>query len=613
MSFLIRGFLFALLLKTSLFALDVDKKTTHETLLPYSWIYLDHNRSDTIQTIQDKDFQTNSKEMLSYGYSPDFDVWVRFDLNNTTPLTLRKIVEYENPLTSQILLYETNPDKLLAKDGLLNTAKDRKSIHPSFKITLKPYQTKTFYIKATSEVTTLIVKLNLWDEDAFYKKEMHYQFILALFFGAMGIIIIYNFIIYLNTRDKSYLYYVLAFIGITMHHLLYRGIANLYILSHDGTLATIKYSSFIVAVPTLFLALFTISILNTKQYPKLNRFLNYSVGTFIFVTILFFLLDFNQLRSIAPVVLLFILFGTTIYALVKNNRQAKFIMIGWILFFTSALLMFLSSWGIYDIFVTYPYYTELSITSEAIIFSISLADKIKQLSEEKLTAQNNLISYQKEESKRLSHIIEEKTGDLRKSLDEKKLLLRELNHRVKNSMQTIISFLRLQRDETRNKEGKTILQNVENKVFAINNLYALLHTKENISTVNAYDYFSSLIDNVRQSFQKPHITIQLKSKIDLPSDDAVYCGFILNEAITNIYQHAFNHTDKGKVFVVLEKQIDQYHLMIKDDGIGFTQNETKDTLGMIIIHSLAKDQLSGEINIDSSDGTKIDIFWGNNG
>ncbi|MEJ2489312.1 MAG: 7TM diverse intracellular signaling domain-containing protein, partial [Sulfurovaceae bacterium] len=427
-----------------------------------------------------------------------------------------------------------------------------------------------------------------------------------------GIIIIYNLIIYLSTRDRSYLYYVLAFVGITVHHLFYRGVANLYILSHEGVLATIKYSSFIVAIPTLFLALFTMSILNTKQYPKLNRFLNYSVGAFILLTILFFLLDLNQLRSIAPVVLLFILFGTTIYALLRNNRQARFIMIGWILFFTSALLMFLSSWGIYDIFVSYPYYTEFSITAESVIFSLSLADKIKQLGEERIVAQNKLISYQEEETDRLSHIVEDKTGALKKSLEEKKLLLRELNHRVKNSMQTIVSFLRLQRDETKSKDGRMILQNVENKVFAINDLYALLNTKENISTVNAHDYFSSLISNVQKSFQKPHIAINLDTKIQLNSDDAVYCGFILNEAITNIYQHAFNHTNFGEAFVTLNESDNVYHFMIKDNGIGFTYDAMSDTLGITIIETLAKNQLGGELRIDTENGTEINILWSNN-
>ncbi len=600
------------LFNSFLFALDIDAKKTFYELLPHAQIYIDHNRSDTIHTVKDKEFQPNSKKMLSYGYSPDFDVWIRFDLNNTSSQTIHRIIEYENPLTSNIMLYEANPDRLLAKDGLLDTAENRKSIHPSFKITLLPNESKTFYIKATSDITTLIVQMKLWDEDAFYKEEIHYQFILALFFGAMSIIIIYNLIVYLSTRDRSYLYYVLAFIGITMHHLLYKGVANLYILPHEGILTTIKYSSFIVAIPTLFLALFTMSILNTQQYPKLNRFLNYSIGAFIFLTILFFLLDLNQLRSITPVVLLFILFGTTIYALLRNNRQAKFITIGWILFFTSALLMFLSSWGIYDIFVSYPYYTEFSITAESVIFSLSLADKIKQLGKEKIAAQNKLISYQEEETDRLSRIVENKTGALKKSLEEKKLLLKELNHRVKNSMQTIVSFLRLQRDETQSKEGKVILQNLENKVFAINDLYALLNTQENISTVNAYDYFSSLIGNVQKSFQKPYITINLETKAELNSDDAVYCGFILNESITNIYQHAFNHTNSGEALITLDKSDNIYHFMIKDNGIGFTYDSLSDTLGLTIIDTLAKNQLGGELRIDTENGTEINILWSNN-
>jgi len=179
-------------------------------------------------------------------------------------------------------------------------------------------------------------------------------------------------------------------------------------------------------------------------------------------------------------------------------------------------------------------------------------------------------------------------------------------------MQTIISFLRLQRDETKSKEGRMILQNIENKVFAINDLYALLNTKENISTVNAHDYFSSLISNVQKSFQKPHITINLDTKTQLKSNDALHCGFILNEAITNIYQHAFNHTNSGEAFVTLDKSDNVYHFMIKDNGIGFTYDATSDTLGMTIIDILAKNQLGGELRIDTENGTEINILWSNN-
>ncbi len=604
--------IFFMLFSHYLFALDIDKKITFIELLPHSQIYIDKTKSITIETVQNEKFQPVTQKILGFGYSPDFNVWIRFTLSNTSTQAIDKIIEYENPLTSHIAFFE-NTNKLLLKDGLLDTAKDRRSIHPILKITLQPNESKTFYIKASSTITTLIIKLNLWNSDAFYKKEIRYQFILALFFGAMGVIIIYNFIIYLSTREKSYLYYVFAFIGITIHHLLYRGVANLYLLSPEYTAKLIEFSSFIVAIPVFFLALFTKTVLDLKQYPRIYRILNYYLIAFPILIILLYILNLNQYRSLFPVILLFLLFLITLYALLKKNRQAKFVMVGWILFFTSGLFMYLSSLGFYDIFTSFPHYTEFSLIAEAVAFSLLLADRMKQLHEERLTIQNNFIAYQKGETKRLSEIVEEKTSDLEKSLNEKKLLLKELNHRVKNSMQTIISFLRLQSDETEDRKTQIVLQNLENKVFAINDLYALLHTTENISTVSAYDYFSLLINNVHKSFQKPHITIHLSTDININSDDAVYCGFILNEAITNSYQHAFNHTKEGEVFISLSKKNNVYHFTIKDNGIGYTKTYATDTLGMMIIESLATIQLDGEILIDSSEGVEINISWKDNG
>jgi len=250
---------------SSIFALDINEQTIHTELLSHSQIYIDYNKSATIENIKNKNFKPNGEKVLGFGYSPDFYVWIKFTLTNTSDKPLHKIIEYGNPLTSYVELYDSKTEKLLAKDGLLSVRENRKSIHPNFKVILKPNESKIFYIKAYSNITTLIVKLDLWDYDAFYKKEIHYQLILALFFGAMGIIIIYNFIIYLSTRDKSYLYYVLSFMGITFYYLLYKGVASLYLIPTEVLITLIGFSSFIVAIPVFFLALFTKSILELNE------------------------------------------------------------------------------------------------------------------------------------------------------------------------------------------------------------------------------------------------------------------------------------------------------------------------------------------------------------
>jgi two-component sensor histidine kinase len=193
------------------------------------------------------------------------------------------------------------------------------------------------------------------------------------------------------------------------------------------------------------------------------------------------------------------------------------------------------------------------------------------------------------------------------------LLLKELNHRVKNSIQTIVSFLRLQIDEIEEKKTQQILINIENRILSISHLYALLYTKENICFVNTHEYFSLLIEDIETSYAMPHIKIELQTEVNISSEYAIYCGFILNETITNSLQHAFVGQDSGHILIYLKKEDDLYKLSLYDNGIGYNENNNSDSLGLIIIETLVLTQLQGSLNIDSKNGTKIEIAWRDNG
>ncbi|MBU1668383.1 sensor histidine kinase [bacterium] len=274
--------------------------------------------------------------------------------------------------------------------------------------------------------------------------------------------------------------------------------------------------------------------------------------------------------------------------------------------------MYLSSLGIVDIFSYIPYYTEISVTIESLILSFLLADKIKQLHKEKITLQENFITYQKEEKKKLSNMVEEKTEALKVSLEEKELLLKELNHRVKNSIQTIVSFLRLQIDEIEERKTQQILMNIENRIMSISHLYALLYTKENICFVNTHEYFSLLVEDIETSYAMPHITIEIKTEINIASEYAIYCGFILNEVVTNSLQHAFKERKKGHILVHLRKEKNCYKLLFCDNGIGYKENSDEESLGLVIIETLVLSQLQGTLKIDSTSGVQIEIEWRDN-
>ncbi len=592
-----------------LYALTLSESLPVQPLLPHAQIYIDYNRSESIDTISDKPFTQTDKERIGFEYSPDFAVWVRFVLENPTDHPLKRIVEYTNPLSMEVLLYDGDRKALLYQSGLAHGS-PLYSINPAFEITLPPHTQTLYYLKASTDVTTLIVGLKLWQLHAFWQHESRHQFILALFFGAMAIIILYNLVIYLSVRERVYLYYVIAFAGIVIHHLFYRGVAEAYFFSPEHAAHIVRYAAFIVALPTFFLALFTKEVLRLEQYPRLNRMLHYSLVLFVPAVFVTYFFDLNSLRSLFPVLLLLMLFGITLYALWHRNRQAKFIMAGWIILAASGTMMFLSSKGYFDIFTHLPYFVEITLLTETLLFSLLLADRLKQLRVEKIASQQKLISYQQNEEERLKMLVDTRTAQLKQSVKETEMLLQELNHRVKNSIQTIVSFLRLKIDETEDETMVASLRQVENRILSISHLYALLHNSHNISTVNAHEYLSLLIEQIENTFANEHITVSLHTDVTLDSESAVYCGFIVNEALTNAMQHAFTPGQPGEVHIILEEDSGAYRLVIRDNGRGFDTTKTYDSLGLLIMESLASYQLRGTLQIDTERGTHIEILWG---
>ena len=568
-----------LLLQSSLFSLELDDKIKFNELLSHSKIYKDNSRSENILTIQNKKFKVNEKKILGYGYSPNFDVWIKFKLTNTTSHNIEKIIEYNNPLTSYVAFFE---EKVLRKkDGLLNLAQDRQSLNPILKITLKANETKEFYIKVSSKITTLILELNVWNTEEFYSKDTNHKIILALFFGAMGIITLYNLIIFLITWEQSYFYYVLFFVSSSFHHLMYKGIGTLYFMP-EIMKTLINCSSCIVAMPTISLALFTRHILKLKQYPKLNKGLISLLILYPVFIIFIQITDLHQYRNHFFIIILLYLFIVTTYALVKKNKKAPLIFLAWILFVSAGTFMQLSSVGSYTIFEQFPYYVEFSLILVVLIFSSLLASKIKTINHEKMNVKKN------------------------------KLLLKELNHRIKNSMQTIISILILQKEIIEDKKTNEILTNLENRIRATAELYSLLQIEDDITMVNMHEYFSFVTNNIEKSFKQKNIKINIHSSITMNSEYAIYCGLIVNEAVSNAFQHAFNNSDKGTIEISFYKETDIYHLIIKDDGSGMKEEPQNNSLGLTIIEILASLQLSGTLTVNKGNGVEIKIIWRDN-
>ena len=590
-------------------ATNIDDKSSNIDILSSSEIFIDYSKKLTIDKIIENkvSFSKIDSSTKKFGYSPDFKVWIKFTLHNIENEAILKIIEFDNPLVTNINFYENN--NLKESEGLLNKNIERKSVNPVFHIKLEKDETKTYYIEASSKKTSLSLKLNLYSYEAFYKQEIIQQIILSLFFGGMIVLALYNLSIYFMIKDISYFYYVGYIITLVFHHLLYVGFANLYLFDSAFMEYVVRYAAIFIALPVLFLALFSKSFLQINQYPKINFILNILIALLVSSVILFIFTNYLEpYRNVISILVMLYLFFITFYAFLKRNEQAKLILFGWTAILFAGSLMYLSSSGIIEDDLSSYYIIEIAFILEALVFSIALANRIKRLQDEKEKMQLSLITEQKENEARLNKIVSNKTNNLIVALEEKEILLKELNHRVKNNMQTIISLIRLQNDEINDSKINILLTTIQNRISAMSYLHELLYQKDTITFVDANEYFEKIISEIKQSFEHD-IDVVYDINCNLSSESAIYCGLILNELLTNSFKHAFDENKSGIVNISFFGKNKEYKLIYSDNGKGYNPNIKKSSLGLTLIETLAKKQLKAEMNISTNEGVKVKLRW----
>jgi PAS domain S-box-containing protein len=202
------------------------------------------------------------------------------------------------------------------------------------------------------------------------------------------------------------------------------------------------------------------------------------------------------------------------------------------------------------------------------------------------------------------------------SLKEKEVLLKEVHHRVKNNLQVISSILNLQSSFIQDEKILDILEESRHRIRSMAIIHENLYRTTNFSSINFSSYIIELCRNLISSYQYNKKTVVvLKQKIEhveLNLDQAIPCGLIINELITNSMKYAFNTQTKGIIFLNLKERHEMIELTVGDNGIGlpdgFDYLQT-DSLGLQLVVTLVE-QLDGEIKVDNKDGIKYFITFG---
>ncbi|MBN2077705.1 MAG: PAS domain-containing protein [Spirochaetes bacterium] len=205
---------------------------------------------------------------------------------------------------------------------------------------------------------------------------------------------------------------------------------------------------------------------------------------------------------------------------------------------------------------------------------------------------------------------------LKVSLLEKEVLLREIHHRVKNNFQIIVSLLSLQARNIDNDDTTRIFNDSINRIRAMALVHESLYRSTDIAEIDFASYIRTIskeiFDNYASIDRRPELRLDI-DEIHLAVDQAIPCGLIVNELITNSLKYAFpGKTEPGRITVSLKCcEKDTATLRVADDGAGLPEdfNSARSrTLGIELVMLLAK-QIQGTWALDRAGGTAWSITF----
>lgn len=234
-----------------------------------------------------------------------------------------------------------------------------------------------------------------------------------------------------------------------------------------------------------------------------------------------------------------------------------------------------------------------------------------------------VITYSQYQAKRNSNdqlmlkqeLLNDKNEELTTLVSEKEWLLKEIHHRVKNNLQTIVSLLESQSQYVHNKEALSAITDSQNRVHAMSIIHQKLFQTQNLAEICVQSYLPELILNLKDSFGIRNIQFNTNiQSLDLDVTQAIPIGLIMNEAVTNCIKYAFP-SDKKDPQIWIDLLVDaasKVTLTIRDNGTGLPADfdtESDDCgLGIKLMKGLTAD-IDGTFNMISHRGLTIEIVF----
>ena len=203
--------------------------------------------------------------------------------------------------------------------------------------------------------------------------------------------------------------------------------------------------------------------------------------------------------------------------------------------------------------------------------------------------------------------------ELRKSIKYAELLRQEVDHRVKNSLQTLSSFVRFATRQARSDETQAAMSTIHSRIEAIGMVHNELYRTNAGPVVDLAHYLSRLETGLR-TFQPDHIALDITvEQIDVSSGQAVAVGTLVNEFVANSWKHAFPDGRPGQILISASRGAGENDVQIicADNGVGLpaTQKEGSAGLGMQILAVIAAELHCKPVFTSTAEGLRISLTF----
>jgi two-component sensor histidine kinase len=585
-------------------------KSKNISVLEHSSIYIESNSSTIYEILKQNLFKPYNKADINIGTTQK-SIWIKLRLQNNSLETVEKLLVFTSSLLEHIELYKEAELNSPVIKGALNIQKDHTTLFPYYTISLPANTIKEYYIKTISKHEPVNFGLKIEDKNEYFAKDRANQFVSIMLIGMVMALMLYSFLVSFYTKDKSYSYYSFYLFFLVYQQLTYLGLTQIYFppyyVAIDISIPVIKISLLIITS-----ALFAIHFLKIETRDILHKIYKSFIYISIFEMFVFSMPSIYNLDIVIVTGAMFIVFNlfAGIYSYIKGYKQARLFILGFSIVFASYILMILDALGITSLMQNFRNILMFTTAFEALILTLAFADRYIILQVEKEKVDRLILNETKNRASIVEAEVVKKTKELNQLLETKELLIREVHHRVKNNLQIILSILRLQNDEIDDVQTKEKLTNLEHRINAIAKTYSMLLSTDNLEMIDMKIYIEALLLDISEScdFREYNIGTNIDVDAMIPLKQAVYIGLIINELVTNTYKHAFLDR-KGTITVSFkkEKEAQEYILIVKDNGKGFTIDKNSKSLGFKLIKTLIYNQLEGKMDVSTENQTKYTI------